>query len=92
VEDTRPGHWGFMVMWEFVVNPGMEARFEEVYGASGKWVCLFERDANFLCTELNHECEGRYLTLDIGCPRKPMKDFEKNILPSMKPLIAIAKP
>jgi heme-degrading monooxygenase HmoA len=63
----QQSHWGYLVMWEFLVKPGMEARFEQVYGASGDWARLFRQDDNYLGTELNREHEGsrRYLTLDF---------------------------
>jgi hypothetical protein len=80
VEDTRPGRWGFMVMWGFTVRPEMEARFEEIYGTSGEWVHLFEQDENFLFTELNRECEGHYLTLDYWVSQAAYEKFREKHL------------
>jgi hypothetical protein len=59
--------WGYVVIWEFVVSPGREARFERVYGPSGDWVRLFQQDPNHLRTELIRVpgTSRRYLTLDF---------------------------
>jgi hypothetical protein len=70
-EDTvvtgKQNRWGYMVIWEFAVKPGLEARFEHVYGPSGDWVRLFQQDSNHLRTELIRVqgSSPRYLTLDF---------------------------
>jgi hypothetical protein len=63
----KQNRWGYMVIWEFAVKPGMEARFENVYGPSGDWVRLFQQDSNHLRTELIRVqgASPRYLTLDF---------------------------
>jgi heme-degrading monooxygenase HmoA len=71
------GQWGYLVMWEFEVQPGMEARFEEVYGPSGDWARLFEQDENYLGTELNR-AQGpspRYITLDFWVSEESYENF-----------------
>ncbi len=73
------GPWGYLVMWEFEVNPGMEARFEEVYGPSGSWARLFEQDENYLGTELNR-AQGplpRYITLDFWTSEEAYRNFRE---------------
>ncbi len=69
--------WGYLVMWEFMVKPGMEARFEQVYGSAGDWARLFRQDKNYLGTELNRECEGsrRYITLDFWTSEQAYEKF-----------------
>jgi hypothetical protein len=69
--------WGYMVMWEFVVKPGMEARFEQVYGASGEWARLFQQDKNNLGTELNRGqgVSPRYTTLDFWLSEEAYERF-----------------
>jgi quinol monooxygenase YgiN len=58
---------GFLVVWEFLVRPGLEARFESVYSSSGVWAQLFAGDPNFVRTELQRDLRqpGRYLTFDL---------------------------
>jgi hypothetical protein len=34
---------GYIYIWEFHVNPGSQARFEEIYGPAGSWVQLFRQ-------------------------------------------------
>jgi hypothetical protein len=68
-----------MVMWEFEVEPGMEARFEEVYGPSGNWAQLFEQDENYLGTELNR-AQGpspRYIILDFWVSEESYANFRE---------------
>lgn len=59
--------WGYMVMWEFVAKPGMEAHFEQVYGPSGDWARLFQQDENYLGTEIKHDggSSRQYTILDF---------------------------
>ncbi|MGA9040303.1 MAG: antibiotic biosynthesis monooxygenase [Terriglobales bacterium] len=78
----QPDRWGYLVMWEFVVKPGMEARFEQIYGASGDWARLFRHDENYLGTELNCEHPGsrRYLTLDFWASEEAYEGFQKKHL------------
>ena len=56
----------FLVIWQFHVRPGLEARFQETYGPAGAWAKLFARDTNYLRTELQRDLRepGRYLTFD----------------------------
>jgi hypothetical protein len=71
--------WGYLVMWEFEVKPGMEARFEEIYGPSGDWERLFGQDENYLKTELNR-AQGplpRYITLDFWTSEEAYENFRE---------------
>ena len=69
-------------MWEFVAKSGMEARFEQAYGPSGDWARLFQQEAAYLGTELNHEHEGsrRYITLDFWTFEEAYEGFRKKHL------------
>ena len=82
VAGGQQGGWGYMVMWEFIVKPGMEARFEQAYGASGDWVRLFQTDENYRGTELNPAREGsrRYLTLDYWVSEEAYERFRQKHL------------
>ena len=74
----QQSRWGYLVMWEFEVKPGMEVRFGEVYGPSGDWARLFEQDENYLGTELNR-AQGplRYITLDFWTSEEAYKNFRE---------------
>ncbi|HEX4425420.1 MAG TPA: hypothetical protein VH079_08465 [Terriglobales bacterium] len=79
MDSQQQNRWGYLVVWEFVVKPGMEAGFEEVYGPSGDWVRLFRKDENYLGTELNRG-QGdlfRYVTLDFWVSEKAYREFRK---------------
>jgi|HubBroStandDraft_4_1064222.scaffolds.fasta_scaffold234247_1 hypothetical protein len=75
--NQKPDKWGYLVIWEFRVRPGMEKRFEEVYGSEGDWVRLFLRDKEFIGTELirNLKGFGGYLTLDFWMSQTGYESF-----------------
>jgi heme-degrading monooxygenase HmoA len=55
----------FVTVWEYEVRPGMETRFEHLYGDQGAWVQLFLEQPGDLGTELMRgQRSGHYLTLD----------------------------
>jgi hypothetical protein len=35
--------WGYLIVWEFRPKPGMESKFEEIYGSHGAWAEFFRR-------------------------------------------------
>jgi heme-degrading monooxygenase HmoA len=53
-------------VWQYDIQPGREAEFERIYGASGDWAQLFGRSTDYLGTELYRAVEQpqRYLTVD----------------------------
>jgi heme-degrading monooxygenase HmoA len=57
---------GFVVAWEFHINPKKRPAFERIYGPEGEWVQLFRTSKGYLRTELfrDRQVPGRYLTLD----------------------------
>lgn len=65
--DRKIGEWGFVVIWEFHVRPGMEKRFEQVCGPDGVWAKFFRQDEAYMGTELIRDLKAarRYLTLDF---------------------------
>jgi hypothetical protein len=73
----QQSRWGYLVMWEFEIKPGMEARFEEVYGPLGEWARLFKQDENYLGTELSR-AQGplaRYITSDFWTSEESYQKF-----------------
>jgi len=71
--------WRYLIIWEFRVRAGMEARFEKVYGPQGDWARFFARDHGFVGTELNHDLKDsqRYLTLDFWLSRETYENFRR---------------
>ena len=68
--------WQFLVIWEFLVRPGKEQLFEQIYGPDGDWVQLFKQGRGYCGTSLTRDCDqpGRYLTLDFW---ESQEDYEK---------------
>jgi len=68
---------GFVVVWEFLVRPGCEARFEQAYGQHGAWVHLFRTNPNFLRTDLQRDLSqtNRYWTLDVWTSESAYNQF-----------------
>lgn len=56
----------YSYLWEFQVDPGMEAAFEAHYGPTGTWARLFRLSPDYIETLLlkDNAAPGRYLTLD----------------------------
>jgi heme-degrading monooxygenase HmoA len=59
--------WQFLVIWEFVVRPGKEKLFEQIYGPDGDWAQLFRHGKGYRGTRLTRDCDKSrcYLTLDF---------------------------
>jgi heme-degrading monooxygenase HmoA len=76
---ATPVDWRYLVIWEFRVRAGMEARFEEAYGPQGDWARFFARDGGFVRTELNHDLKDsrRYVTLDFWVSREAYENFRR---------------
>jgi len=75
-------------MWEFQVRPGMEKRFEKVYGPDGDWARLFAQDKSYIGTELirNLKCEPTYVTLDFWTSQETYDEFRKQQFAKYKAL------
>ena len=71
--------WRYLIIWDFRVRPGMEERFEKVYGPQGDWAQFFTRGAGYVGTELNHDLKDsrRYVTLDFWISREAYENFRQ---------------
>ena len=67
-------------MWEFHVEPGAIAEFEQIYGPEGDWARLFRINPEFLGTQLMRDADrpGRYLTLDRWTSREALQNFKRD--------------
>jgi len=72
----------FVVLWEFDVKPGSEARFESVYGPSGAWAHLFQSDPAYQRTHLLRDPfrERIYVTCDYWANQKAYEIFRQDHL------------
>lgn len=68
----------FLVIWEFIVQPGKEKAFEQIYGSEGDWAQCFRKGAGYLKTELNRDLDVplRYVTLDFWESRTDYETFK----------------
>jgi len=84
----RRGEWGYLIMWEFQVRPGMEKRFEKIYGSDGDWARLFIQDESYIGTDLVHSLNGErnYMTLDFWRSQQAYDKFRKRHLAKYKTL------
>jgi heme-degrading monooxygenase HmoA len=84
----RRGEWGYLIIWEFRVRPGMEKRFEKIYGSDGDWAQLFIQDESYVGTDLVHSLNGErtYITLDFWKSRQAYDKFRKRHLANYKTL------
>jgi heme-degrading monooxygenase HmoA len=71
--------WRYLIIWEFRVRAGMEARFESAYGPCGSWAQFFSKGKGYVRTELNHDLKDsrRYVTLDFWVSREAYDDFRR---------------
>jgi len=69
----------FLVLWEFDVKPGVESRFERVYGPDGDWAQFFRRDPHYRETRLLRELArpSVYVTLDLWDSRDTYETFRQ---------------
>jgi len=79
MDEGRARAWGYIVVWEFRPKPGVEKRFEQVYGPRGRWVQFFERGEGHIRTELNRDLKegSRYLTLDFWVSEEHYERFRE---------------
>jgi heme-degrading monooxygenase HmoA len=56
----------YAIIWEYYVKAERLSEFEKIYGASGVWVELFQKQNGFIGTELLHDRQKqeRYITVD----------------------------
>lgn len=69
--------YGFLVIWQFRVRPGMEATFERSYGPKGEWAQFFRNDPAYFGTELNRSQADLqvYITLDFWASQEAYTNF-----------------
>jgi heme-degrading monooxygenase HmoA len=69
----------FLVLWEYDVKPGLESRFQKVYGPDGHWAQFFRRDPHYRETRLLRELSrpNVYVTLDFWDSREPYENFRQ---------------
>ena len=69
--------WQFLVIWEFVIRPGKEKLFEQMYGPDGDWTQLFRHGKGYCGTRLTRDCDDsrRYVTLDFWESRADYERF-----------------
>jgi heme-degrading monooxygenase HmoA len=67
----------FVILWEFEVKPGSEGSFEKVYGPTGAWVQLFQRDPHYRGTKLLRDVAQplHYYTIDYWDFEFAYRDF-----------------
>ena len=56
----------YVIIWEYYVKAHYTAEFQKIYGESGAWVELFQRENGYLGTELVRDANNlrRYMTID----------------------------
>jgi heme-degrading monooxygenase HmoA len=67
----------YIILWEYIVRSGREAEFEEIYGANGDWVQLFEQGQGYLGTDLVHDTPQHYITIDHWISSQAYEFFHK---------------
>ncbi len=69
----------FIVVWEFLVQPGKPRQFEKAYGPDGYWATLFHNGEGYIHTALIRDIgiPNRYLTLDFWISRRDYERFTK---------------
>ena len=69
--------YGFLVIWQFRVRPGMEATFERIYGPTGEWAQFFRNDPAYFGTQLNRGQADLqiYITLDFWASQAAYDNF-----------------
>ncbi|HEY6251935.1 MAG TPA: antibiotic biosynthesis monooxygenase [Candidatus Angelobacter sp.] len=72
----------YVMVWEFRVKAGLEAKFVEEYGPEGSWARLFRKSEGYLRTELVKDvaAERRFLTLDYWKSEEEFNRFRKQHL------------
>ena len=67
----------FLYVWEYVVPARNQRRFEQLYGASGDWVRLFQRAPGYIRTELHRDRAEprRFMTFDYWESRTAWEAF-----------------
>jgi quinol monooxygenase YgiN len=77
-----------IAIWEFLVEPSCESRFEQIYGPDGDWVQLFRRGDGHLGTELYRDANTprRYITIDRWVSPQAFETFRQKFATEYKAL------
>ena len=69
----------YVIIWKFVVKPGLEDDFESVYGPNGTWAQFFRRGHGYIATELLRDTSapGQYVTIDRWDSKAAYEEFKK---------------
>ncbi len=72
----------YVIVWEFRIQPGVEAEFIEKYGPEGIWTWFFRGSKGYVRTELVRDVadERRFLTLDYWQSEEEYTRFRKQNL------------
>src|SRR5215469_3313233 len=72
----------YVIVWEFMVKPGVGAEFVEKYGPEGAWARFFRQSEGYIRTELVKDvaAERRFLTLDYWKSEEEFNRFRKQHL------------
>jgi heme-degrading monooxygenase HmoA len=79
---------GYIYIWEFQVKPGLQARFEEIYGPAGAWVQLFRRASGYVKTDLIRDTQtaDRYVTIDYWDQESSYRTFREQFAEQFRAL------
>jgi len=80
----------FLVIWEFVVRPGKEKLFEQIYGPEGEWVQLFRQGRGYRETKLtrDYNLPRHYLTVDFWESQEDYESFKSQSIDEYKTIDA----
>jgi len=67
----------YLIVWEYHVKVDCTADFEKIYGESGDWVELFQKESGYAATELlrDEQDPRRYLTIDRWASQEAYEQF-----------------
>jgi hypothetical protein len=67
----------YCYVWDYDVRPESTGAFEAAYGPHGTWSQLFERDKQYVRTELlrDRDRPGHYMTIDYWLSRDACETF-----------------
>ena len=66
----------YIILWKFQAKKGREAEFEHAYGPQGEWVQFFRKGKGYIKTELYHDNDDSYLTIDEWTSQEAYEKFK----------------
>jgi len=69
----------YVYIWSYVVKPGSDTAFRELYGPEGRWVALFRQAEGYLDTRLlcDRKKPNRYVTIDSWISQEAHARFRR---------------